>query len=98
MGLNPLAAVKKIRLDLMLLELKMPRKDGYDTCRCLKSGHSTLGMPVIFVTAKTDMRNAVNRFELDAVDYITKAVSPDAPRRSAGPSSALFLKMDRDPC
>ena len=62
--------------DLILLDIMMPEMDGYEVCRRLKSDPVTADIPVIFVTAKTDVADEQKGFELGAVDYITKPVSP----------------------
>ena len=53
----------------------MPELDGYQTCRKLKSNPNTAKIPVIFVTAKTDVKDEKYGFEVGAVDYITKPIS-----------------------
>jgi len=62
--------------DLILLDIMMPGMDGYEVCRHLKSDSQTAGIPVIFLTAKTDMEDELTGFELGAVDYISKPISP----------------------
>lgn len=62
--------------DLILLDIMMPEMDGYEVCRRLKADPATSKIPVIFVTALTDEANEQQGFEVGAVDYITKPVSP----------------------
>ncbi|MCI0666440.1 MAG: two-component system response regulator [Methylococcaceae bacterium] len=62
--------------DLILLDIMMPGMDGYEVCRRLKSDFATRRIPVIFVTAMDDIDDEARGFELGAVDYITKPVSP----------------------
>lgn len=62
--------------DLILLDVMMPEIDGHQVCRLLKSNPETAQIPVIFVTAKTEITDEKVGFELGAVDYITKPVSP----------------------
>ena len=62
--------------DLILLDVAMPGMDGYEVCRRLKAVPSTAGIPVIFLTGKTDVDDEQQGFALGAVDYITKPVSP----------------------
>ncbi|MFC1606463.1 response regulator [Candidatus Latescibacterota bacterium] len=62
--------------DLILLDVMMPDMDGYEVCVRLKSNSATAKIPVIFVTAKTEVEDETMGFELGAVDYITKPVSP----------------------
>lgn len=62
--------------DIILLDVMMPEMDGHDVCRQLKSNPETEKIPVIFVTAKSDVVDEEKGFELGAVDYITKPVNP----------------------
>lgn len=63
-------------IDLILLDIMMPDIDGYEICRQLKADVRTKNIPVIFLTARTDVRDEEEGFELGAVDYITKPFSP----------------------
>jgi len=51
--------------------------DGYDVCSKLKENPDTKEIPVLFLTAKTEIKDMVKGFELGAVDYITKPVNPE---------------------
>ncbi len=62
--------------DLILLDIMMPGMDGYEVCRRLKCDPRTVNTPVIFLTAKTGLEDEKKGFELGAVDYITKPISP----------------------
>lgn len=62
--------------DLILLDIMMPGLNGYDVCRQLKDNPDTRDIPVIFVTAMSEMEDEKLGLELGAVDYITKPVSP----------------------
>jgi class 3 adenylate cyclase len=61
--------------DLILLDVMMPGMDGYEVCRRLKANPVTRDIPVIFLTAKTDIVDEENGFEVGAVDYIHKPFS-----------------------
>lgn len=61
--------------DLILLDIVMPGMDGYELCRRLKGDVSTRDIPVIFLTAKTDVEDEEKGFALGAVDYIHKPFS-----------------------
>lgn len=63
------------RPDLILLDIMLPRMDGYEVCRRLKADETTADIPVIFVTAKSEEANEAEGFRLGAVDYITKPLS-----------------------
>jgi PAS domain S-box-containing protein len=58
--------------DLIMLDVMMPGIDGIETCRRLKTMEETKHIPVIFITAKTDIDDLIAGFEVGAVDYITK--------------------------
>ena len=62
--------------DLILLDIMMPGLDGYEVCRRLKADATTHHIPVIFLTAKTEVDSEKRGLELGAVDYITKPISP----------------------
>ncbi|MFO0875984.1 MAG: SpoIIE family protein phosphatase [Gemmataceae bacterium] len=64
------------RPDLVLLDIMMPEMDGYEVCRRLKANPSTRDVPVIFVTAMSEVDDETKGFSLGAVDYITKPIHP----------------------
>ena len=61
---------------LVLLDVMMPGMTGHDVCQQLKNDPATREIPVIFVTALADTEDEAKGFEVGAVDYITKPVSP----------------------
>jgi len=63
------------RPDLILLDIEMPDISGFEVCRALKDEALTTGIPVIFLTGKTEAQAQVEGFELGAVDYITKPIN-----------------------
>lgn len=73
-GEDALAKVNFTTPDLILLDVMMPKLDGFETCRHLKSNRDTRDIPVIFMTALTETVDKVKAFELGAVDYITKPI------------------------
>ena len=62
--------------DLILLDIMMPGMDGYEVCQRLKSNPVTRDIPVVFLTAKTEVEDEKRGLEIGAVDYLTKPVSP----------------------
>ena len=62
--------------DLILLDVMMPEMDGYEVCRRLKAKEKTRDIPVVFLTAKSEVTDETLGFSLGAVDYITKPISP----------------------
>lgn len=75
-GQSALAAVAAHHPDLILLDVMMPDLDGYEVCRRLKADPLTHDIPVIFVTAMGDVDDEAAGFDVGAVDYIHKPVSP----------------------
>jgi putative two-component system response regulator len=75
-GPMALKIAQKQQPDLILLDIMMPRMDGYEVCQLLKANSATADIPVIFVTAKSTVEDETKGFELGAVDYITKPISP----------------------
>ncbi len=62
--------------DLILLDIMMPGLDGYEVCRRLKADKRSADIPVVFLTVKSEVDDEVRGFELGAVDYIAKPMSP----------------------
>lgn len=62
--------------DLILLDIKMPGEDGFHVIRFLRDNSKTTSIPVIFLTAVSEMDAKLAGFELGAVDYITKPFNP----------------------
>jgi putative two-component system response regulator len=62
--------------DLILLDVMMPGMDGHEVCKRLKANPRTRSIPVIFVTAMGGDTDETRGFQLGAVDYITKPISP----------------------
>ena len=60
--------------DLILLDVRMPGIDGFETCRLLKADRRTKDIPVIFMTALTSTEDKVQGFAVGAVDYVTKPI------------------------
>ena len=62
--------------DLILLDIMMPGMDGYEVCGKLKADPQTRDIPVVFLTAKSEVEDERRGLEIGAVDYITKPISP----------------------
>ena len=80
--------------DLILLDIMMPEIDGYEVCRRLKNDPRTSEIPIIFLTAKSEVEDETRGLEMGAVDYITKPISP--PIVLARVKSQLTLKHVAD--
>jgi putative two-component system response regulator len=81
-------------IDLILLDIMMPGMNGYQVCQHLKANPATRNIPVIFVTAMSEVADEKQGLELGAVDYITKPVSP--PIVMARIKTQLAMKQVRD--
>jgi putative two-component system response regulator len=71
-GLEALALVADWRPDLILLDLDMPRLDGYEVCRRLKRGLATRLIPVVIITADDAFDSRLRAWELGADDFLGK--------------------------
>ncbi len=80
--------------DLILLDIMMPGMSGYDVCRALKADPATANIPVIFVTAMSEVADEQLGLALGAVDYITKPIS--APLVLARIKTQLGMKRMQD--
>lgn len=74
-GLQGLTMAREHQPDLMLLDLMLPKMDGLDVCRAVKSDPKTMGLPIIMLTAKGSETDKVLGLELGADDYLTKPFS-----------------------
>lgn len=63
------------RVDLVLLDIMMPHMSGYHVCRELRKRMPIHELPIIFLTAKTQLSDLVNGFECGANDYLTKPIT-----------------------
>jgi sigma-B regulation protein RsbU (phosphoserine phosphatase) len=75
-GKLALKIAKAQKPDLILLDIMMPEIDGYEVLRRLKQDEEINSVPVIFLTAKTEIEDERKGLELGAVDYILKPISP----------------------
>ncbi len=80
--------------DLILLDVVMAPKSGFEICHALKSERRTRDIPILFVTSSTTVRDEVKGLEMGAVDYITKPVSP--PIVKARVRNHMELKQYKD--
>ncbi|OGV66450.1 MAG: hypothetical protein A2283_06945 [Lentisphaerae bacterium RIFOXYA12_FULL_48_11] len=71
-GEQAIAMATETSPNLILLDIMMPGIDGIETCRRLKKRPNTAAIPVIFLTAKTEVDDIVKGFEAGAVDYVNK--------------------------
>ena len=73
-GLEALEVLEREKIDIILLDVMMPQMDGFETCRRIKANPKTAYIPVIMVTALSDVENRVNGLNAGADDFITKPI------------------------
>lgn len=91
--------------DLILLDIRMPKVNGYEACRVLREDPEVGNVPIIIVSALGEEYNRLTGFEEGADDYMTKPVSPDELKarvqalllRSKGLRPGLFGRKKDDP-
>lgn len=71
-GAMALQAIEKKLPDLILLDIKMPEMNGYEVCETLKNNPITQDIPIIFISALSDIADKVKAFNIGGVDYINK--------------------------
>jgi PAS domain S-box-containing protein len=76
-GLEALERAAFSQPDLILLDVKMPGIDGYETCRRLKSNSDTSDIPVIFMTSMSATADVIEGLAAGGVDYVTKPIRVD---------------------
>ena len=86
--------IKKKDFDLILLDVMMPELGGFEVCRILKADVKYKDIPVIFLTAQTDMNYIIQGFDLGAVDYVHKPFNKQ--ELLSRVSIHLELKKSRD--
>jgi len=75
-GVAALQLIKERRPDIVLLDLMLPKLDGKQVCKIMKSDPSTQDIPVIMITAKSQTIDKVEGLKIGADDYITKPFDP----------------------
>jgi DNA-binding response OmpR family regulator len=63
--------------DLILMDVRMPKMNGYEACKLLKTDQSTSSIPVIFLSARGQESEVQAGLSVGAVDYILKPIAPD---------------------
>jgi adenylate cyclase len=77
-GAESLAAVRKEAPDLILLDVEMPKMDGLEACRRLRSDPEVGFIPIILITARADSKDVVAGLEAGADEYLTKPIDQQA--------------------
>jgi putative two-component system response regulator len=89
-GSMALKIAKQSPPDIILLDIMMPGIDGYEVCRQLKGNYITRNIPVVFITAKIEVEDELHGFELGAVDFIAKPISPPVVKARVRTHLALY--------
>lgn len=76
-GEEALAKIKEDNPDVILLDLVMPKLNGYDTLKQIRDKYTDKWRPVIIVSAKTELESVQNCYNLEADHYLTKPCSID---------------------
>lgn len=76
-GTEALELLKRVRIDLVLLDIVMPDMDGYEVMKKIAQDPDIMGIPVIFLTGDADKDTEVKCLEMGAVDFIRKPITPE---------------------
>jgi two-component system sensor histidine kinase/response regulator len=93
-GEEALKKVEEYNPDLIVLDVMMPKLDGYQVCHRLKANENTKYIPVLMLTAKGEIENKVKGLEIGADDYLAKPF--DYKELSARIRSLLTIKAARE--
>ncbi len=93
-GMEALKKAKEFSPDIILLDVMMPEMDGFEACRRLKADGETAHIPVVMVTALSDISDRVQGLEAGADDFITKPI--DDVHLFARVKSLIRIKMMLD--
>ena len=74
-GLEALEKVDSEKPDIVLLDVMMPEIDGYEVCKKIKQGESTRFMPVVMITALSDVEDRIKAIEVGADEFLTKPIN-----------------------
>ncbi len=93
-GPDALEILNNTKIDLVLLDIMMPKMDGFTVCKTIKENPKLVDIPIIFLTAKTETDDIVKGFEMGGVDYITKPFKKE--ELYARVSSHITIKLTQD--
>lgn len=80
--------------DLILLDIMMPEMDGFEVCKRIQNDEKKKGIPIIFLTAKTDIESIEKSFKLGGLDYVSKPF--DTAELLARVKTHIELKVSKD--
>lgn len=93
-GPDALQLVASENFDLILLDIMMPEMDGFEVCRSIKKDENKREIPIIFLTAKTDVESIQKAFKTGGVDYVSKPFNID--ELLARVETHVELKVSKD--
>lgn len=76
-GEEAVAMAEQLKPDLILLDVRMPRMNGYDACRAIKANPNLRDIPVVFLSAKGQESEVQAGLQAGAEEYILKPFAPD---------------------
>jgi len=76
-GVDALRQLQDVKPDVMLVDIEMPRMDGYDLTRNVRSAPVTAGIPIIMITSRTAEKHRSMAFELGVNEYLGKPYQED---------------------
>ena len=76
-GMQAVEFLKKAKPDLILLDIRMPEMDGYETLEAIKSNPDTTSIPVVFLTVDDQRKSEIKGLKMGAMDFIRKPFEPD---------------------
>ena len=86
------------RPDVILLDVMMPGMDGWEVLQALQDGEGTSEIPIVFLTARAELRDRAQGLELGGIDYVTKPFNPiDLAPRQRSPCSGRARGTGSDP-
>lgn len=93
-GIQALQWIDKENFDIILLDIMMPEMDGFEVCQKIKSNPKNKDLPVIFLTARTDIESIKKSFEIGGVDYLSKPFNGE--ELLARVATHIELKQSKD--
>jgi two-component system cell cycle response regulator len=93
-GKRALEILSKEKVDVILLDGMMPEMDGFETCRRIKANQETMHIPVVMVTALSEIEDRVNGLEAGADEFLTKPVNDTALLARVKSLSRMKLMLD----
>ncbi len=76
-GVEAVSMAREIKPDIILLDIMMPGKDGFDVCKELKQDEAFAAVPIVFLSTLAEVDQKMKALKLGAVDYLTKPFNPE---------------------